>query len=251
MRLYPILIGALAIGLIPAVASAESVKPLADAERAQVEDVVREFLTKKEPEVVMKAVQEMQRRQEEETASRSKQAMVTSHDKIFNDATSPTVGNLKGDVTMVEFFDYQCGHCKKVNEAIVKLIAEEKNVRVVYKEFPILGAGSVFASKAALASVRQGKYEKFHDALLNSKEHLSDEIIKQVAKDVGLNVEKLQKDMNDPEIEKIIQSNLALGNEIGVRGTPMFIVGDKMFPGAMQLPQMKQAVEEARKSAKK
>jgi len=249
--IYTILCAAI-VGMMPMSAmAADAPKSIPDTERAKIEEVVRDFLTKKEPEVVMKAVQEIQRRQEEENSKKSQQALSTNKDKIFGDVSAPFVGNAKGDVVVVEFFDYQCGHCKKVNESIVKLISDDKNVKVIYKDFPILGAASTSAAKAALAVAKQGKYEKFHDALLSKKDHISDELINQTAKEVGADVAKMQKDMADPSIEKALQANLDLGAEIGVRGTPMFIIGANLYPGAMTVEQMKEAVAEARKAVKK
>lgn len=255
MRFYPTILGALVIGLLPLSAIAadapKAAPTVSDAERTKIEGVVRDFLTQKEPEVVMKAVQEVQRRNEAENNKKIQKSVEENKDKLFNDPSSPFVGNAKGDVTIVEFFDYQCGHCKKVGEGISKLISEDKNVKVVYKDFPILGSGSLIGAKAALAAAKQGKYEKLHAALLNSKERISDEVVEKIAKEAGLDAVKLKKDMADPEIEKALQANLELGASIGVRGTPMFFIGSEVYPGAMTLEQMKEAVAEARKSTKK
>ncbi len=245
-------LSATAIILMPAFAfAADAPAALTEAQQAEVKELVRSLLTKEEPDLVIKAAHEAQSREEKDIASQGQKALSTSRDKIFNDANAPVVGNVKGDVTMVEFFDYQCGYCKMAHEAIVKLMETDKNVKLIYKEFPILGEGSVQASRAALASVRQNKYEAFHNALMATKAHLTEDIVLKVAKDTGLDLEKLKKDMDDESIEKIVKANLELGSQIGARGTPTFVIGEQVYPGAMQYDQMKQAVDTARQNAKK
>lgn len=257
-------VSALIIGLTPALAMAANPAPAAapatpapasaaftDAQKAAIEDIVRNLLTKKEPDLIIKAAQEYQLRQETVDLEKSQKALANNRDKIFNDANAPVGGNPKGDVTVVEFYDYQCGYCKMSEEAIVKLLAEDKNIKFVYKEFPVLGPMSTQAAKASLASVRQGKFAKFHEALMNTKDHLSEDVILKVAKSVGLDAEKLKKDMADEAIDKMIKENIATGNEVGAHGTPTFIIGDQIFPGAMPIEAMKKAVEATRKGAKK
>jgi protein-disulfide isomerase len=246
-----LLIGAL-IGLPTLATAADAPAPaFTDAQKAAIEDIVRDLLTKKEPDLVIKAAKEMQNRMETESATKSKQAIADNKDRIFNDPNAQIGGNPKGDVTLVEFFDYQCGYCKAVEPTLVKLLQEDKNLKIIYKEYPILGEGSVIASKAALASVKQGKYLKFHEALMSAKEHFTEESVMKIAKDSGLDVEKLKKDMADDNIEKIIRANQLLGNQIEARGTPSFILGDQLLPGALPYEQMKEAISEIRKEAKK
>ena len=248
------------IGLMPVMAHAADVPapaalpPVATApaptftaeQKAAIEAIVREFLVDKEPETIIKAAQNAQQKQEADSLSKSQQAVGANRDKIFNDKTSPVGGNPKGDVTIVEFFDYQCGYCKMAQENLGKLLETEKNVKIIYKEYPILGPDSALASKAALASVAQGKYEKFHVALMTTKEHLTEAVIFKIAKDVGLDVDKLKKDAANEEIQKIIQANIALGGEVGARGTPTFVIGEQIYPGALQLEQMQEAIASAR-----
>lgn len=227
-------------------------KTFSDADRAAIEDIIQDYLTNKHPEIIIQAAQEAQKRDQVSAESKSKEAVKTAQDKIFNDPSSPVGGNPKGDITVVEFFDYQCGYCKMSEEHVEKLLTEDKGVKFVYKDFPILGPMSTEAAKAALASVKQNKYIKFHDALMTKRDHLNDDLIYQLAKESGIDVEKLKKDMAAPEIAKTIQDNLELGSKIGVRGTPMFIIGDQVYPGAIQqYSQMKQAVADARAAAKK
>jgi protein-disulfide isomerase len=244
----------------PAVAAAPASTPsaLTDAQRAAVEDVIKDYLTKKNPEVLMEAMQELQKRQVADSQAKSKAALSTSHDKLYGDASSPIGGNPKGDVTVVEFFDYQCGYCKMSEPNIQKLLKEDKNVKFIYKDFPVLGPSSTMAAKAALASVKQGKYLQFHDALFSTAKFshsanpaADEEAVFKAAREVGLDVDKLKKDMDDAEITKIVEGNVALGTEIGARGTPTFIIGEQLYPGALEYPQLKKAIDDARASGGK
>lgn len=242
-----------AFALLPSMAMAAdaSSSALTDAQKTAVEAVVRELLLKKEPELIVKAAQEVQKRMETESAAKGQEAILKNRDKLLKDPNAPVGGNPKGDVTVVEFFDYQCGYCKMAQENVLKLLNDDKNVRILYKEYPILGPVSTFAAKAALASVEQGKYIKFHEALMSVKDRLTEESVLSTAKSVGLDVEKLKKTMESEKIEKIIKDNQDLAAEIGARGTPAFIIGDKLYPGVLSVEQMKETIAEARKSAKK
>jgi len=235
----------------PAPAAPEAAKTFSEADKAAIEDIIKDYLVNKHPEVLMQGMQELQKRDQANAEAKTKGAVTASKDKIYNDPNTPVGGNPKGDVTMVEFFDYQCGYCKMSEEGIEKILKDDKNVKFVYKDFPILGPMSVTAAKAALASARQNKYVKFHDALMAKKDHLTEDMIYQIAKDVGLDVDKLKKDMSDDATAKIVQDNLTLGNDVGVRGTPMFIIGEQVYPGALQPEQLKKAVDDARAATKK
>jgi len=237
--------------------AAVTAKPLSPAERTAIEGVIKDYLTKEHPEVIMDAVQELQKRDEANSMASNAKAIASSSKDLYDDPHTPVGGNPKGDVKVVEFFDYQCPYCKGVQPAIDKLLKDDHHVKFIYKEFPILGEISTEATKAALASVKQGKYLKFHDALMkapfshNANPPADEKLLWKTAKDAGLNIDKLKKDMKDPEIEKIVDGNLKLGATIGVRGTPMFVINDKMYPGAMEYAQFKSAVDDAHAAAKK
>lgn len=224
---------------------------LSDAQKKEVESVVRDLLTKKEPEIIIKAAQVIQEKMETETANKGKEAVKKNLDKITNDPTSPVGGNPKGDVTVVEFFDYACGYCKMAQETVEKLLSDDKNIRFVYKELPILGPKSEMASRAALASVSQGKYEKFHTEMMTSKDSLTEETILSIAKRIGLDTDKLKKEMGSDKVDDIIKANIALAKEIGASGTPTFVIGDKVHGGAIPLEQMKEAIAVVRSGKKK
>jgi len=222
-----------------------------DTQRTEIENIIKEYLTTKHPEVMAEGLQTLQKRDQESAEAKSKAEISSAKDRVFNDPTSPFAGNPKGNVTVVEFYDYQCGYCKMSEDAIEKLIKEDKNVKFIFKDFPILGPASAEAAKASLASVKQGKFQAFHDTLMGKKDHLTSDMIYQVAKEVGLNVDQLKKDMTDASVTDALNGNLKLGQDIGARGTPMFIINDNVFPGALQYDQLKQAVSDARAADKK
>lgn len=217
-----------------------------DAQKTQIEEVVRQLLTSKEPDLVMKAAQEYQRKQADEENKKAKEGIVKNKDKLFNDPKDPFLGNPKGDVVVVEFFDFNCGYCKKVLEPLQQLVKEDKNVKVILKEYPILSDSSKTAAKAALAAHKQGKYVEMHVALLQSKGGLGDDSIMEIAANTGLDKAKLKKDMEDPEIASQIAKSQDLGKEVGAHGTPAFIIGETLIPGAMSLSEFKEHVAKAR-----
>ena len=198
----------------------------------------------------MEAAKAAQQKQEEENNKKATEALGKNKDKLFNSPSDPILGNPKGDVTIVAFFDYNCGYCKKANEPMRKLVESDKNVKFVMKEYPILAESSRVAARAALAANKQKKYAELHNALMENKGALSEDTILDMAVKAGLDKEKLKKDMESPEVAAIILATADLGREIGAHGTPTFIVGDKVVPGAMDLADMKKLVDENRAANK-
>lgn len=250
MRFFSVL-SVLVVGLLSFPVSAQAGDGFSDTQKKEVEKVVRELLLKKEPDLIVKAAQEVQRRAEKEDSEKGRETITKNKKELFNDPDSPTAGNPKGDVTIVEFFDYSCGYCKAVQPTIQELLDNDKNIHFVFKEFPILGPDSLRAAKAALAAAKQGKYVSLHAGLMASKERLTQEGILRIASSAGLDVERLEKDIDDPAIAKNIEKTNKLGGAIGARGTPTFVIGDKLYPGALPIEQIKAIVEETRKNAKK
>lgn len=250
-----VLIGALPLSAMAAPASRSGTPTTAgaftDDQKKEVESLIKTYLTEKHPEVLAEAIQALQKRERDETEAKLKEKVVSEHDKLVNDASSPVVGNPKGDIAVVQFYDYQCGYCKASQEAIEKILKDDKDVKFVFKNFPVLGAVSVEAARAALASVKQGKFFVFHSAMMNKKEHLTSELIYQIAKDSGLDVDKLKKDMTDASVEESLDASTKLAHDIGVQGTPFFLIGDAFFPGVMSHDQMKSAISAARSKVKK
>jgi len=235
---------ALTVSAVPAIQAAEAVDPLL---RQQVESIIQEYL-QAHPEAVANALQEMERREREAEAQRAAAAIASHSKELYEDPTSPAGGNPKGSVTLVEFFDYQCGYCKRVAPEVAKLLQADPDVRLVYKELPILGPESVVAARAALAAASQGKYEAFHDALFAATERLTEDQIFSLASGIGLDVSKLKADMNSPAVVAALERNAKLAEAIGVHGTPALIAGTELIPGAANLAGLQGLVARARKS---
>lgn len=217
-----------------------------EGDRAAVERIVREYLIAN-PEVLVEAMQALEQRQQTAADQKARAALKQNRAQIFNDDASPVGGNVKGDVAVVEFFDYNCGYCKAVHDDALKLVKDDGRLRYVYKEFPILGPGSIVAAKAALAARAQGKYVEAHNALMSHRGRLDESAVFRILGDAGLDVTKLKADMEAPAVAKAIESNLLLADKLGIRGTPAFIIGDELAPGAIKLDEMKRMVAEARK----
>jgi protein-disulfide isomerase len=216
------------------------------AQREGVERIIHDYLLK-HPEVVIEALQSAEDRDRANAEERSRQAVAARRKELQGDTSSPAAGNPKGDVTIVEFFDYRCPYCKQVEPAIAALLREDGRVRLVYKEFPVLGPDSVYASRAALASRKQGKYAKFHDAMMAAKGALDNAVVLQLAAAAGLDVETLKADMSSPEVEAVIKQNFALAQSLEIHGTPAFVIGDEMVPGAIDIATLRQKIAAARK----
>lgn len=234
------------LGLLPILLHAESPAATSDPTFQQaVEQVVEQYI-RAHPEVIEQTLQTLQAKREAEERERVSNLIATKQAELVNDPNSPVSGNPEGDVTVVEFFDYRCGYCKRVAGAVTQLQQEDPNVRIVYKDYPILGEASVLAARAALASKAQGKHLAFHEGLLASEKELNQENLLALATAVGLDVEKLQRDMEAPFIRTTIERNRALARELGINGTPGFIIGTELIPGALDLKDLKSLVSQVR-----
>ncbi|SOD98063.1 DsbA family protein [Caenispirillum bisanense] len=238
---------ALAAAVAAPVPAAHAADALSAAQADQVRDIVRQYLIEN-PEVLVEAMQALEAKQQAAAEQAQQDALKTHAEQIFRDPGSPVFGNPDGDVTLVEFFDYQCGYCKAVHPSVLKAIGEDKGLRVVMKEFPILGPASVYASRAALASREQGKYEALHNALMSHDGKLDEATVDRIAGKVGLDMEKLKKDMAAPAVDDQIGVTMALARALGIRGTPAFVVGDTLLPGAVPLERLKQEIAKAREA---
>ena len=194
------------------------------------------------PQIIMQAVAILEQRKRERAASGANTVRL----QLEQDSNSPNLGNPDGDVTVIEFFDYNCPYCRKAGQTVQELLASDANVRVIYREWPILGEDSVFASRAALAARAQGKYEEFHWALMNGEGRASEASILKLARHLDLDVEKLQADMTSPAVEAHIAQSSALARTLGFTGTPAFIVGDRTAPGMLSTDEITAMVAEAR-----
>jgi protein-disulfide isomerase len=232
----------------------------ADAQRAQVspmstepaqldpfEQRVRAYLLRN-PEVILEALQLLEERQRAAEAENLKRVIAERSEEILNDPDAPVGGNPAGDVTLVEFFDYNCPYCRKVAPTVVELEEADPDLRLVYKEFPILGPGSEFAARAALASRNQGKYLPFHKALMKATAQVTEQSVMEIARAVGLDTEQLTADMQAPAIQDAIARNLRLANALGINGTPSFVIGQEIVPGAADLGTLQDLIARARQN---
>ena len=223
--------------------------PIAAIADGMDEDRIKELVLeaiRENPGIVFEAAQLFEQQQQALQAQAAAQVFDTEKATLENDPNAPVLGNPDGDITVVEFFDYNCPYCRRVKPEMEALLAADPNVRVVYREWPILGDGSVFAARAALASRNQGKYEEFHWAMMQLKERAEEASILRTAEDIGLDVAQLRRDMNGPEIEEHIQTTMRRAQSLGFSGTPSFVIGDSLAPGLIQADQMIELVDQAR-----
>lgn len=229
--------------------AAASVSP---AERAKIEAVVHDYILSK-PEVIVEALQLMQRKQyeqAEQTVKKTQQAAASFAKSLFNQTNDPVAGNVNGKITVVEFFDYQCPHCIDMAPVISDIIKNNPDVRIVFKEFPIRGPMSEVAARAAIAANMQGKYYEFSHNLLIVNKPLTQDVILGVAKQSGLDVDKLQKDMNSDAVSKQLQQNMKLAQDLKLFGTPAFFIGKTndatkvtYVPGQMDQKQLQAEID--------
>jgi len=210
------------------------------ADRARIESIVRDYILAN-PEIIPEAMQVLQ--------MRAVQGAITEyHDALYNDPDGVEIGNPDGDVTIVEFFDYTCGFCRVMKAPLQRLLNEDDGVSIVLKEWPIRGEVAELASRAAIASRRQNLYVDYHFALFDRPGRLTEEAIFETARAVGLDVDQLQQDMTRPEVQAIITRNRQLGAALDLRGTPAFIIGNELIPGAMSYEDLVRQVQAARQA---
>ena len=222
----------------------KGVKPSVVSKKENIEKIVREYLLEN-PNVIREALQVLQQREELQRNAATTANLKLLKSEIYSDADSPVVGNAKGDVTIVVFFDYFCGYCKKTMPGLQTLVANDSSVRIVYKELPILGPQSLFAAKAALAAGQQGKFAEFHQAML-AADGAGEDVIKAVSKRLGLDYAKLQADMLGPKIAATIDRNHRLAESLNVNGTPAYLIGDRIIPGAIDSGSLARLIQDER-----
>jgi len=218
-------------------------------EQADIEGAIHQYLLE-HPEVIIEAVETLRQREQADRLANARDQIEQNREALLDDPTSPIAGNPEGDVTLVEFFDYHCGYCKRVLGDMLVLLDEDANLRVVYKEFPILGPQSVEAARVALAAHRQdpAKYVDLHVAMMASRARLGEARALEMAREFGYDVDGLEADMNSDEVSAIIRDNTELARALGINGTPSFIIGDQLIPGAVDLETLKALIERARAS---
>jgi protein-disulfide isomerase len=241
--------GLIAIGAVlgvRALPDRASASTAATPDKAALGKSIRDYLIAN-PEVLVEAMQELERKQDSQRDSQAVKAIQEHREGLLNDPETPITGNPQGDVTIVEFSDYQCPYCKRAHAAVKSVLAADGKVRLVFKDLPILGEPSRIAALAALASRAQNKHLALHNALMEFNGKLDRDKIMEIAGSVGLDVAQLQKDMEDPKLKAIIERNMELAQALGVRGTPAFVIGKQFVPGAVDASTLKQMIADARK----
>jgi protein-disulfide isomerase len=211
--------------------------------------MVRDYILAN-PEVLVEAMQELEKKHESQRESVAQNAITKYESELLRDSDSPVAGNSNGDVIIVEFMDYQCGYCKHAYNIVKSVVAADGNVKIIYKDYPILGDASRFAAHAVLAAGRQNKYLPLHNALMEFRGKLDRARVFEIATSVGIDMPQLSKDMEASEIKQVVERNLALGSALGIRGTPAFVIGKQLVPGAVDAATLKKLLAETRRAGR-
>lgn len=231
------------LALLPATFSAQA----DTVNRAEVETIIKEYLVQN-PEIVLEALQELDKRRVAQEEEVRKQAFAGLKDQIYDSDYQVVLGNPEGDVTLVEFFDYNCGYCKRALTDLVRLIDQDSNLRVVLKEFPVLGKASQDAARVAVAvaEIAPEKYEDFHLAMLGQPGRANMESSVKVAKDLGISEADLEKALASDTAAKTFQEVFTIAEQLGITGTPSYILNDEVIVGAVGYDTLKEKISEAR-----
>ena len=237
---------ALALAAAPQAASAQN---FSDTQRGDIEKIVREYLIK-HPEVLEEAMNELSKKQAAADAEKHQASIAQNSDAIFNSPRGVTLGNKDGDVTFVEFFDYNCGYCKRAMADMLDIMKGDSKLKVVLKEFPVLGPGSVEAAQVAVAVRMQDKtgkkYLEFHQKLLGGRGQVDKAKALATAKEIGLDMARLDKDLKSDEIGKTLEESMKLAEALGLNGTPSYVIGNDVVIGAVGQAQLSQKIQAAR-----
>ena len=237
---------ALALCAAPMSASAQSFN---DAQRGDIQKIVREYLIA-HPEVLEEAMTELSKRQAAAEAAKHEAGVANNAEALFNSPRNVTIGNKDGDVTFVEFFDYNCGYCKRAMLDMVELMKGDPKLKVVLKEFPVLSAGSVEAAQVGVAVRMQDptgkKYLDFHQKLLNGKGQADKARAMAAAKEAGLDMSRMEKDLASPEVRATLEENFKLAEAMGMNGTPSYVIGKQVVIGAVGVETLREKIGIAR-----
>jgi len=242
---------AAACAALLAVAAPQAVRAqnFSPAQRSDVERVVHDYLLA-HPEVLQEAMSELEKRQTAAQAEKYKVAVKEHAQKLFSSPNQVTLGNPNGNVTFVEFFDYNCGYCKRAMDDMLTLLKDDPKLKVVLKEFPVLGPGSLEAARVAVAVRMQDKtgkkYLEFHTKLLGGRGPADEAHALAVAKDIGMNMAQIQKDAKSPEVKTTLDEDFKLAEALGLNGTPSYVIGADVVVGAIGLPGLQEKINTAR-----
>lgn len=235
---------ALCMALPFAPASAQSFD---DAQRAEIGEIVRDYLLAN-PEVMIEVQEALEAQRTAEEDERRKDVIATASDDLFRDPSDPVLGNPAGDVTIVEFFDYNCGFCRRAMEDMNALIETDPNLRFVLKEFPILGEDSQAAHMVALAFNRlmPQSYGEFHEQLMNVDGRANEQSAIRIAVALGADEDALRQEMANPANARSVETTYLLAEALGITGTPSYVVGNQMVPGALGEQTLRDKIAEVR-----
>ena len=248
LRHLPAVAAALAILLSTAPSTAMDFSGMTDSERTDLGHEIRRYILEN-PEIVLEAVLKLQQQEEMAEAEQGRAQIDLFSSELFDDKNSWSGGNLNGDITMVEFFDYRCGFCRRSQDIIDELIASDGNIRLVLKEFPILGEDSEFASRIAVSVLQlagRPAYKRVHDMLITHRGAFDQEVIVEAAELAGLSPEILSEQMYEDSATGILTANHTLALELGINGTPAYVIGGRLVNGFNELEQLRDVVAEER-----
>jgi protein-disulfide isomerase len=227
----------------PAAATSSFTAP----QRAEIVQILRDAL-KSDPSILRDAITALQQDEGSQQAASTRSAIAANANSLLHTAGDPVAGNPNGSVTLVEFYDVRCPYCRSMLPVLASLLAQDHDIRLVYKDIPILGPGSVIAAKAVLAAQRQGGYGRLQSLLMAGSPDITEAVVRAAAQQAGLDWTRLHADMQDPAIQARIDANLQLAQTLKIDGTPAYVIGDQMFPGALPLGDLQAVVAAARKS---
>jgi protein-disulfide isomerase len=241
-----------AVALVVAFATAPGGSALAqgftEAQRAEILGILREAL-RSDPSILREALEGLDAAERREREGQGRAAIAAHAEALFREPADPAIGNPRGAVTVVEFFDPRCPYCKRMKPVVEELLRRQRDVRWVMKDLPILGPSSVLASRVLLAAQKQGKYAELHDAVMKLREEPAEPVLRREAERVGLDWARLKRDMEDPSIQRRIDANNQLAQALQIQGTPAIVVGETLLPGAVDLPALERLIAEARTTA--
>jgi protein-disulfide isomerase len=240
---------AAALILLAAVAPAQA-QSFSSEQRTEIERIVRDYLVRN-PEVLQEVVAELEKRQAAAEADRQQAAIGKYRDALMNSKHQATLGNPKGDVTLVEFYDYNCGYCKRALADKMALLKSDPNLRLVLKEFPVLGPGSIEAAQVSIAARMQDpsgkKFLDFHQKLLGGRGQADRARAMAAAKEAGLDVARIEKDLKSDEVRESLEEVMGMAEAMGINGTPTYVIGERVIPGAIGAAALRQQIEALRK----
>jgi protein-disulfide isomerase len=238
-----------AAALLAVSAASAPAQSISNAQRGEIEKIIRDYLLKN-PEVLQEAIAELEKRQATADAEKHKAAVKDNAEALFNSKHHVVIGNPKGDVNFVEFFDYNCGYCKRALDDMMALMKTDSNLRVVLKEFPVLGPGSRDAARVGVAVRMQDKtgrkYLEFHQKLMAGRGQVDRTRALAAAKEIGLDVARIERDINGDEVRVSLEESFALAEKLGLNGTPSYVIGSDVVIGAVGLTTLKEKVNNAR-----